>query len=112
MNPTLILGLGLGLGAAYLIMRGSTSAATAPTRTVTYTGPTGNTITVQAPNVSASQVQAAIAQQREAMIQRIMTRDHLTRAQAEARYNQLVPAVSAALTAGAPVSGIGGYVRA
>lgn len=107
MNPALLLGLGVGAAAVYLMTRPAT-------HTVTLQTPDGRTVTVQAPNVSSSQVQSAIAQQRETMIQRIMTRDRLSRADAEARYDRMAPAIAAALTAGspgAPVSGIGNYVR-
>jgi len=101
MNIAAAIGLAIGtVGAGYLLLRQNT----APTRTVTYTSPSGATLTTQAPNVSATDVASALAQRREAMIQNLMTRSHLTRAQAEARYNQLMPAVTAAL---APTSGIG-----
>lgn len=91
---------------AYLLLRGSGPASrTAVIQTAN--GP----VSIQVPNYSAAQVSSAMAQGREAMIQRLMTRDHLTRAQAEARYSQLAPSVSAALTA-APVSGLGNYTSA
>lgn len=104
MKTGTLVALGLGLGALYLAARGSAS----PTRTVTYTTSSGATVTVQTPNVSTADAQAAIAQRREAMIQRLMQVSHLTREQAEARYDQLVPAITAALT---PTSGIGSYYR-
>lgn len=103
MNTGLLIGLGLAAAAAYAISRGNA------TRSVTVTLPSGATFTTQAPNVPTSAISNAIAQQREAMIQRIMTNDHLSRADAEARYNQLMPSVTAALL---PTSGLGNYYRA
>lgn len=99
--------IGIGVVAAigaYLVLRPNSTMSTRTAVVQTANGP----VSIQVPNYSASQVSSAMAQSRETMIQRLMTRDHLTRAQAEARYDQLVPSVSAALTRPA-VSGIGNY---
>jgi predicted RNA binding protein YcfA (HicA-like mRNA interferase family) len=104
-NPSMKTSTMIGFGvvaaaAAYFLLRPSTTA-------VIQTA--GGPVSVPVPSYAASQVASAIASGREAMIQRIMAHDHLTREAATARYDQLAPTIGAALTRG--TSGFGSYYR-
>jgi coproporphyrinogen III oxidase-like Fe-S oxidoreductase len=101
MKTSTMVVLGLGALAAVVLLRGS--SATRQVTIQTAAGP----VSIQVPNVSQTQATSAIAQRREAMIQRIMTNSRLSRADAEARYDQLVPSIVGALA----THGIGNYVR-
>jgi hypothetical protein len=96
--------IGIGVAAAigaYALLRPRSTTAVIQTA--------GGPVAITVPSYSASQVSSAIASGREAMIQRIMAHDHVTREVATARYDQLAPTIGAALTRGA--SGFGGYYR-
>jgi hypothetical protein len=102
MKTGTMVALGVGALAVFVLLRGS---ATRQVTIQTAAGP----VSMQVPSYAQSQVTSAIAQGREAMIQRIMAHDHVTREVAAARYDQLAPTIGAALTRG--TSGIGNYYR-